>query len=419
MSYLFFLGRSRELASQELYSFFPKARIMTDSLYQVDEGVLEVNGKMIAVKDALSVLGGTVKIAEVLETVTTFDATSIARNIMTCHGHPGAFSRPASRQAGISLRQPADRNNECTNEEREKITFGISTYEGVGKIPQSVYQDIKQLLENNGNKVRFVLPQDGSILSSVAVEKQGVTEINIVKIEEKFLFSKTLAVQEFEEWGRRDYDRPFFDSKKGMLPPKVARMVVNIALGKKATGKTVLDPFCGMGTIPGEAILRGAIAMGSDSSKEAIEKSKKNTIWLRSRDSLLPPVTYFVSDATHVSQSVRAETIDAIVTEPFMGSPQLGLGKITDKKEIRNAIKGLEKLYIGCFREWHTLLKAGGVVVIALPEIELGKTKYFVKNVIDSCETLGYTKQQGPLPYNRPNAIVRRMFYKFQKKMST
>jgi tRNA G10 N-methylase Trm11 len=201
-----------------------------------------------------------------------------------------------------------------------------------------------------------------------------------------------------------------------MLPPKAARMVVNIGLGADALGKTLLDPFCGMGTIPGEAVLRGSVAMGSDNAKEAIEKAKKNSIWLRNSDSTLPPITYFVSDATHVSENIRKGTIDAIVTEPFMGSPNLGLGKITDKKEIRNAVKGLEKLYIGCLREWHDLLKTNGVIVMALPEIELGKTKYFVKNVIDSCETLGYTTSDGPLPYSRPQATVRRMFYKFIKK---
>jgi len=99
-----------------------------------------------------------------------------------------------------------------------------------------------------------------------------------------------------------------------------------------------------------------------------------------------------------------------------MGSPKLGLGKITDKKEIRNAIKGLEKLYIGCLRDWLDLLKQDGVIVIALPEIIQGNTKYYVKSIIDSCETLGYTMTSGPLPYSRPQAVVRRLFYIFRKK---
>lgn len=383
-SYLFFLGRSPELGRTELEVFSPHPIKIHDSIYRIEEEFFQVNGKEMPIPDSMQVLGGTVKIAKILGFVLQPDTKTLAEFI-----------------AGL---------------DSDKITFGFSTYEGVKKISQAVCQDIKNLLEQGGRKVRFVLPQEGSVLSGVAVEKQSVREINIVPFENGFLLSRTVAVQEFEEWASRDYDRPEFDSKKGMLPPKAARMVVNIGLGAHAAGKTLLDPFCGMGTIPGEAVLRGAVAMGADNSKEAIEKAKKNSIWLRSRDATLPPVTYFISDATHISEFVRKGTIDAIVTEPFMGSPKLGLGKITDKKEIRNAIKGLEKLYIGCLRDWLDLLKQDGVIVIALPEIIQGNTKYFVKSIIDSCETLGYTMTSGPLPYSRPQAVVRRLFYIFRKK---
>jgi hypothetical protein len=384
MSYLFFLGRSIELGSVELLTFFPNCTSLEDSIYRVDEDTILVNGKTLPIQEAIHVLGGIVKIAETIDTIPHMDPFPFVRYLV--------------------------------KELENNITFGISTYEKVGKISQSLYQDIKKLLEQEGKKVRFVLPKEGNTLGSVVVEKQGVIELNVIATAEGLLLSRTIAVQEFESWASRDYDRPYFDSKKGMLPPKAARMIVNIGLGRDAAGKTLLDPFCGMGTIPGEAILRGAIAMGADNAHDAVEKAKKNTIWLRSRDSSLPPVTYFVSDATHISEFVREETIDAIVTEPFMGSPKMGLGKVTDSKEIKNAIKGLEKLYIGCLREWHALLKPHGSIVMALPEITHGNTKYFVKNIIDSCETLGYTTDCGPLPYSRPQAVVRRMFYKFIKK---
>ena len=82
---------------------------------------------------------------------------------------------------------------------------------------------------------------------------------------------------------------------------------------------------------------------------------------------------------------------------------------------VKNIIKGLEKLYIGCLRDWFKILIPGGKVVIALPEYAFGGRVYFVKKVIDMCENLGYTTLDGPIAYSRPQAIVRRMFYKFQK----
>jgi tRNA G10 N-methylase Trm11 len=384
MSYLFFLGRSHELAEAELSVFFPLLKRINDAVFQVEQDSFTSNNQTIFTGESIRVLGGTVKIAQILGVESDLEPMTLVKYFL--------------------------------NDAKDRITFGFSTYEGVPNVTQRVYQEVKDVLEKEGRKVRFILPKEHSVLSGVAVAKQDVSEINIVKDQNKFLISKTIAIQEFEEWANRDYNRPHWDSKEGMLPPKVARMVVNIALGVNASGKTLLDPFCGMGTIPGEAILRGAIAIGSDYSKDAVGKAKKNSIWLRSHDTKLPPITYFVSDATHISDVIRKETIDAIVTEPFMGSPNLGLGKITDTKEIKNIIKGLEKLYIGCLREWHALLKPHGAVVIALPDIILANTKYSVKNIIDRCETLGYTMQDGPLAYSRPQAVVRRMFYKLIKR---
>jgi tRNA G10 N-methylase Trm11 len=383
VSYLFFLGRSHELAFQELSVFFPTSSQISDTIVEVSDDSFTHNKKELPIKDALSVLGGTVKIAQILGSETTLSPLDIAKYIL--------------------------------KESDGKLTFGMSSYEGVPKVSERTNREIKEILEKGGRKARFILPKEHAILSGVAVSKQDVLEINIAAHDGAFLITKTVALQEFEEWAIRDFERPFYDSKKGMLPPKAARMAVNIGLGADAQGKTLLDPFCGMGTIPSEALLEGAIVMGSDSDKDAVEKAKKNDIWLRSYHTTLPPITYFVSDATHVSQQIRKETIDVIVTEPFMGSPKLGEGKITDPKEIKNSIRGLEKLYIGCLKDWQKILKPKGVVVIAIPQIVLANTKYSVKTVIDSCETLGYTNLLGPLPYSRPQAVVRRMFYKFVK----
>jgi hypothetical protein len=91
----------------------------------------------------------------------------------------------------------------------------------------------------------------------------------------------------------------------------------------------------------------------------------------------------------------------------------MGPTKIGD---VRNTIKGLEKLYIGCLRDWRQILKADGVVMMALPMYELNGKMFFVKKVIDMCETLGYTTLTGPIEYSRPGAKVKRLFYLFQKE---
>ena len=235
----------------------------------------------------------------------------------------------------------------------------------------------------------------------------------------------TRAVQDFEDWNKRDFGRPAPDPKHGMLPPKVARMIVNIALprqagqGKLSYTPTLLDPFCGVGTILAEGLFRVANVVGSDLSPDAVSRTEKNLAWLRREYPKVAPfyTKAFVADATHLRDTVPAHSVDAIVTEPYMG-------ELIDEKDrmhltpdrVKHTLKGLEKLYIGSLREWATLVKPGGRVVMAIPAYVTPRGIMRVKNVIDRCEILGYTLLTGPIEYSRPQAIVKREFYVFQKK---
>ncbi len=354
-SYLYILGRTPDLAFSELQTFLPDVmRIREDAA-------------MSAASLPIHKLGGTVKIAQVI------DALRID----------------------------------------EKSTFGVSVYGG----PQYSVKQLEEL-KKQFHADRFVATR-GEPLSSVVIQKQHVQEYVIVGKQDGLVVGKTIAVQPFEEWNARDYGRPYADPKAGMLPPKVSRMVVNIAdrsrdIGKTLAQKTLLDPFCGMGTVLSEALVMGWNVVGGDQSEDVIAKARKNLQWLIQKYPDLG-VTYRLNvvDAVHISSVVDKESVDAIVTEPFMGAAQRALpgGKI----DVKNTIKGLEKLYIGCLRDWLAVLKPHGVVMMALPMYETGGKTYFVKKVIDMCETLGYTIGTGPIEYSRPQAIVKRVFYLFQK----
>jgi hypothetical protein len=99
-----------------------------------------------------------------------------------------------------------------------------------------------------------------------------------------------------------------------------------------------------------------------------------------------------------------------------MGSTNIVNQDSIDRRKVKNIIKGLEKLYIGCLRDWHDVLVPGGKVIIALPVYAVCGRELFVKKVVDMCENLGYTIVDGPIEYGRPQAVVKRKFYIFQKK---
>lgn len=299
------------------------------------------------------------------------------------------------------------------------IVFGISRYDG-NSIDSDLLTQIKKYLSEKGKHVRFVKAKQGE-LSSVVIQKQNVQELIIAKSDEGMIIGITEVVQDFESWGKRDYGRPYADPKSGMLPPKVARMAINIAVGISGEGKVIVDPFCGMGTVLGEALLRGCRVVGSDVSVEVIAKAQQNLDWLTSMYRYIEVsfMKLFVSDATHISEKFPAASVDAIVTEPFMGTTRLGgnypINQSDQLEQIKNIIKGLEKLYIGCLKDWARVVKSGGKVVMAIPEFAIGGKIYSVKRVVDNCENLGYSKEQGPLEYGRPQAVVRRQFFVLTK----
>ncbi|MBI5620404.1 methyltransferase domain-containing protein [Candidatus Gottesmanbacteria bacterium] len=384
-SYLFIFGRSPELAYQELsaVSLIPP-KFLTD-----DVACIEDMTGIIDTQSWIHRLGGIVKIARKLG-----ESTVLTPNYLVEHleGTPG-----------------------------ETLVFGVSLYGTSGLVDSNFLREMKELLARKNIRSRFVMPHEGDTLSSVVVTKQKVSEVVVVYAGGVYIIGQTQNVQDFEAWNMRDYGRPYADPKSGMLPPKTARMAVNVAKQSKVESrksKVLLDPFCGMGTIVGEALFVGWNTIGSDQSEDVVQKAKKNIEWVtglnpvRKQDLTTTHLQFIVSDATHISVHVARESVDAIVTEPFMGRNDQQPMTIDQAK---NRIKGLEKLYIGCLKEWLKILKSEGSVVIALPEYHVSGRIFFVKNVIDRCETLGYTVSAGPLSYSRPQAVVRRQFYIFQR----
>src|SRR5262249_45616228 len=136
----------------------------------------------------------------------------------------------------------------------------------------------------------------------------------------KIFVAKTLVVQDFEDYGRRDYQRPVRDEKQGMIPPKVAQIMLNLS-GAQA-GDTILDPFCGIGTIIQEGLLLSYRMIGSDINKAAIRGSEQNLEWFRNRYHVAAgKYGVEVSDATKVSELIEKSKnkISSIVTEGTLG----------------------------------------------------------------------------------------------------
>jgi len=175
------------------------------------------------------------------------------------------------------------------------------------------------------------------------------------------LVGRTLAVQAFKDLSKRDFGRPARDDASGMLPPKVAQIMINLAEIKNYDG-IVLDPFCGSGTILQEAMLMGFNQVsGTDLSPKAIEDTKENIAWLKDKYSLSGVKTnIFLKNAIKLSESFKSESVEAIVCEPYLG-PQRGWN---DLKIVKAEI---EDLYSKALREFSKILKPHGRAVMIFP----------------------------------------------------
>ena len=93
---------------------------------------------------------------------------------------------------------------------------------------------------------------------------------NVIGCDQKYEIDK----KGFKE--RDPQNRPYFHPTA--LKPKLARAMVNLA--RVGEGDTILDPFCGTGSILIEAALVGAKPVGIDLDKSKIDGCKRTSISL-------------------------------------------------------------------------------------------------------------------------------------------
>ena len=335
--YIFILGQNSELAQEEIIAIIKKNKGHIENISK-----LYILAKIsIEPKKLINILGGTIKIAEYQESINNLENLNILTYLQ----------------------------NKLKKE--KKNNFGFSLYNGHNKEYQQIFKkslELKKELKAQGYKIRLVTSKE-KILSSVIVSKNKLEgkEIIIIKNNNNYLIALTKVVQDFTKYGERDIGRPARDSKAGMLPPKLAQIMIN--LGGLDKEKLLLDPFCGSGTILQEALLLGYKNIkGSDCSKKAIAASEKNITWLKKKYHLKNNLHLQKINVKDLSKYFKKESIDLIVTEPFLGEARL-IQRTKDKKVLENIKYQLQELYKEAFQEFKKILSPQGRIVFIFPII--------------------------------------------------
>ena len=370
-NYFFQLGTTSKLSFAELISVLDEQSLekITDQIIS-----LETNDAL-DVQELQSRLGGCVKILQGLTILPAVTPRSIAEAIAT-HVAEGRINFAFGE---------FNRSNE------EAIDAG----------------EIKKELVLLGRSTRFVDSHRSGISAAVLLHQHKVQEFIVITTKSCSHLAHTVAVQNIDDWTVRDRRKPYADRKKGMLPPKVARVLLNINRSfDKSEKRVVLDPFCGSGNILLENAVLNDEGVGIDLDKNSVSGTIDNLKWFSETYQRPHNQQVHLGDATHVPELV-SHIVTAIVTEPFLGRPK------PKPEHVPDIFRGLEKLYLGAFKNWKTFLPSGAPVTIVFPHTTVKDYEFNMDHLIDKLLPLGYTTVSGPLKYSRPDAIVSRSIYTF------
>lgn len=287
-----------------------------------------------------------------------------------------------------------------------KIKAGISVY-GLKVNPKAINAtglEIKKACKLINRTMR-VVPNKGTELNAAQILNNKMTdelgmELILVAFNNKTILAQTTNVQNIDAYAARDQKRPARDARVGMLPPKLAQIIINLA-GAEA-GDKLLDPFCGTGVILQEAILIGCYAYGTDLEPRMIEYTRTNLNWL------IGPTKQelAVGDATNY----QWQPFDVLACETYLGRP---FSTEPNPEKLRKVIQDVNTIHRKFLKNIAQQTKSGFRMCIAVPTW-FTKTGIKYLPIIDELSYLGYTRKSfvhtdnKDLIYHREGQIVGR-----------
>ncbi len=417
MKHIFHLGRLPALSLAEIQAVLEKREVRYSADF-INQRllILEVESK-IDFEKMLPSMGGTIKISRV----------------------SGEYKKLGNTFENIVLSL-----EKLERQKKSKKNIGYSVYftkntgkDKVLKISREIKKNflrIKRSFIKDAKKstIRIVFPERGLELKSASIIKNKIlesgAEFNFIFLERKIILSKTIAVQDIESYSNRDYGRPAREARIGMVPPKLAQIMINLA--KLKTGKIILDPFCGTGTILQEALLSGYRVIGSDRDAKQVLNSKENLKWLSSKYFIkYPDYIIFQANVSDITKKIKPNSVDAIVTESTLGPIYR---KTPKEKEIKQNYNRLEKTYLKLFQAAKTVLRKKSRLIVTIPAYKMKPHRYILAPFIDRLKKTGYsvicplnkeltatgieTTDRNSLIYDRPKQIVAREILIFENK---
>ena len=302
-----------------------------------------------------------------------------------------------------------------------KITLGISAY-GFSEGPRDIQKTglvLKSKLKPTGTSLRLI-PNQEAILSTATSHhnKLGLSdnkvELIVVKGSSGIVIAESTGAQNITALAARDQGRPKRDAFVGMLPPKLAQIMINLAgpltvsTDSPLAQPRILDPFCGTGVILQEAGLMRYAVYGTDLVEKMIRFTRDNLNWLQDKERL--NINWFLHEGDAMNTRWEAP-IDAVVAEGYLGQPFSAPPSNSKLTEVRgNTNHILSSFLINLAGQ----IKPGTPVVLAVPAWKDTEGHFTHLPLVTKVEDLGYSYVEmrnvrpDQLLYFRPDQVVAR-----------
>jgi 2-polyprenyl-3-methyl-5-hydroxy-6-metoxy-1,4-benzoquinol methylase len=419
MQTLAILGRQPALGLAELESLFGADKITP---LQGGAALLDIPAGEIP----FARLGGVVKLGGILSTLDTVKWKDIDKFIVQ-----------ASKDHSVYVPEG-------------KLTIGLSLYgldASRGDLERTALS-IKKAVKSTGRPVRIV-PNKAPQISTPQIIHNKLTHANgwelvFYRYGDQTILMRTNFVQDIESYTARDQARPMRDARVGMLPPKLAQIIINLtcdilpknsvsldeAQGASENSKVdiqtststasrngnaairqvsaILDPFCGTGVILQEAVLMGYGAYGTDLEARMIEYSKTNLEWLVKGMGLQNrSIELSVGDATSYQW---AEHFDSVACEGYLGLP---FAHMPSPDQLQESIQLSNTVMKAFLNNLGSQVKPGFRACIGMPAWHLPNS---IKHLpcLGELEKLGWKRAQfkhahpADLIYRRDDQVVGR-----------
>lgn len=387
MQSLFVLGRQPAIGLAELVSLYGEANF---SLITPNIALCKFDTEQIDFKR----LGGSIKLAKI---ITTSDSENLA-----------------------DLENIVANNLEALGTiSGKKTVYGLSFYNLKANPKQIMAKGllIKKALIKSGHKARFVANQAAEMGSAQIIHngllKAGNFELIVVKHKQSLIIARAVKVQAIDAYAARDQQRPKRDAKVGMLPPKLAQILVNLS-SQNQTDLTIYDPFCGTGVILQEASLMGFKTVGSDIDERMVEYSDYNlNKWLKTKYNLDISFNVFIQNAETIDLAKHPDLQArlAIASESYLGQTYTTLPYGPPLEENMAKCQDILSKFL---KNLQPQLKPGSRLALAIPAWQNQPNRFISLPLIDQIGDLGYNRvsfkliDNNDLIYYRAGQVVAR-----------